>query len=184
MLFKKAFPGEENPISYENIKKAIGAFERTLKTNSRFDQYVNGDAQALSPQEIEGMKLFISNNCTACHNGRTLGAQSFQRFGVFHPYETYTRSKTPDKGKFAVSNDKADEFVFKVPSLRNVAHTAPYFHDGSVAKLEDAVRIMAKVQLDKDLSDAEVTKIVAFLKSTSADIPAEAKAVPKEIAGR
>jgi cytochrome c peroxidase len=181
-MFARAFPGEADPISVENAGKAIGAFERLLVTPSRFDAYLGGKIDALTPGERKGLAKFMENGCSACHNGAGLGGQSFQKFGVVEEYAKLTGSKTPDKGRFDVTRDEADMFVFKTSMLRNVARTAPYFHDGSVARLEDAVRIMARAQLGKTLSDEDVGDIVTFLGSLTGEAPellAKAPELPK-----
>lgn len=172
-LFSEAFPGEKNPFTYDNLKKAIGAFERTLVTPTRFDKYLAGDKSALTLEEKKGLMSFISTGCTTCHIGPGLGGNMFQKFGVHHPYWEYTKSAKIDEGKAAVTKMEADKYVFKVPSLYNVEKTYPYFHDGSVSSLDEAVKIMAKVQLNVDLPQEEVQKIVTFLKSLTADIPAD-----------
>ncbi len=180
-LFKTAFPGESDPITYKNLRMAIAAFERTLLTPSRFDRYLRGDSMALNITEKKGMLTFIETGCTSCHNGPLLGGNSFQKFGVFHDYMPLTGSKNTDEGRFAVTKNEADKHVFKVPSLRNIGETYPYFHDGSVAKLEDAVKIMGKTQLDLELSDNEIMKITAFLKSLTGELSDPAvKTAPKE----
>ncbi len=173
-MFKKAFPDEKSPMTYQNLQKAIGAFERTLITTDRFDDFLNGNTNALTQEEQEGLQLFIETGCTACHRGALLGGDSYQKFGVFADYWTMTGSEKHDEGRFTVTKNEADKYVFKVPSLRNVAKTAPYFHDGSVQKLEDAVKIMAKLQLNKDLTEDQIKKITKFLKSlTAKEIKAE-----------
>lgn len=185
-LFKKAFPNDSDPVKYENIGKAIGAFERTLMTPSRFDEFLNGNTNALTKKEKRGLKTFISVGCAGCHNGPAIGGTMFMKFGQVEEYwkETYpyVLKESPavkvDFGRFGVTKNKADMFVFKVPSLRNIAETYPYFHDGSVWKLEDAVRIMAKTQLGKDLTDQQVEDIVAFLKSLTGKIPEDALKTP------
>ncbi len=170
-LFAKAFPGEADPITPDNWGRAIGAFERTLVTPSRFDAYLAGRADALSVAEQDGLRLFIDTGCVACHNGPGVGGGTFKKFGVTEDYWKETGVQQPDKGRADVTKDPADLYVFKVPSLRNVAMTPPYFHDGSVAKLPDAVRIMAKVQLDKTLTDREIASIVTFLGSLTGRLP-------------
>jgi len=177
-LFHKAFPGEKNPITAENWGKAIGAYERTLVTPAPFDAYLKGNIKALSQQARAGLGEFISNGCISCHNGVDVGGQTFQKFGVLEDYWKVTGSKEIDKGRFDVTHDPKDMYVFKVPSLRNVAMTPPYFHDGSVATLPDAVRIMARVQLGKHLNDAQVGDIVAFLDSLTGRRPKEFEKVP------
>jgi cytochrome c peroxidase len=143
-----------------------------LLTPSKFDAFLSGDANALSPQEAAGLSKFIDTGCATCHNGAGVGGNSFQKFGVTGDYWKETGSKTPDKGRADVTKDDADLYVFKVPSLRNAAKTAPYFHDGSVEDLARAVKIMGKVQLGKTLSDKDAADIVAFLGSLTGAVPA------------
>jgi cytochrome c peroxidase len=170
-MFQRAFPGEADPVSADNCAKAIGAYERTLVSPSRFDEYLGGKSNALSPAERKGLRTFIDTGCVNCHKGAGAGGQSFRKFGEVSEYWKATASENIDKGRFGVTNDSADLYKFKVPVLRNVAMTPPYFHDGSVNTLPKAVRIMAKVQLDVDLSDAEVDSIVAFLGSLTGSLP-------------
>jgi len=177
-LFKKAFPGESNPVTVDNFAKAVGAFERTLVTPSRFDSFLKGDIAALDGQEKKGLKTYVEADCTMCHSGPYAGGQMYDKFGIVEPYWKYTKSEPIDEGRFAVTKNESDKYVFKVPILRNVAKTAPYFHDGSVEKLEDAVWIMGKIQLGKDLNKAQVEEIVIFLKSLTGKIPEDALKVP------
>lgn len=170
-MFAAAFPGESDPLTYTNIRKALAAFERTLITPSPFDDYLNGDQSALTAQEKAGMEKFIQLGCTTCHNGVNVGAYSFQKFGLFDDYWEHTGSTNVDEGRYAVTEDEADRYVFRVASLRNVEKTAPYFHDGSVATLEEALRVMVKVQLATDLSDEEVESLAAFLRSLTGEVP-------------
>jgi len=170
--FAKAFPEDKDPINSRNWGVAIAAFEWTLLTPSKFDAFLSGDASALSAQEKAGLRAFIDVGCVSCHNGVGLGGGSFQKFGVTEDYWKETGAKTPDKGRADVTKNDADLYVFKVPSLRNAAKTAPYFHDGSVEDLAKAVKIMGKVQLGKTLSDKEAADIVAFLGSTTGAVPA------------
>lgn len=170
-LFAKAFPGAAEPITPENFGTAVGAFERTLVTPSRFDRFLDGDAVALTAQEQRGLRKFINTGCAGCHNGPAIGGAMYQKFGVVEDYWRETGSKEIDKGRFDVTHDQADMYVFKVPSLRNVAMTPPYFHDGSVAALPKAVRIMAKVQLGTTLVQADIDDIVAFLGSLTGTLP-------------
>ncbi len=170
-LFGKAFPGEQDPVTPDNWATAIGAYERTLVTPSPFDKFLTGDVQALSPAERAGLRKFIDAGCTACHNGPGIGGGMFQKFGVVEDYWKETGSKEVDKGRFDVTHNPDDMYVFKVPSLRNVAMTPPYFHDGSVRTLPKAVRIMAKVQLGNNLSDDDAADIVSFLKSLTGKLP-------------
>ncbi|QGM99322.1 cytochrome-c peroxidase [Methylocystis parvus] len=170
--FAKAFPDDKDPINSKNWGAAVATFERTLLTPSKFDAFLAGDAKALSPQEQAGLRKFIDTGCASCHNGPGIGGDSFQKFGVSADYWTETGSKTPDKGRADVTKNDADLYVFKVSSLRNVAKTAPYFHDGSVADLTKAVKVMGKVQLGETLSDADAAEIVAFLGSLTGAVPA------------
>ncbi|MCS7214447.1 MAG: cytochrome-c peroxidase [Candidatus Calescibacterium sp.] len=180
-LFKKAFPEEKDPLTYDTITKAIAAFERTLLTPSRFDKFLQGDTRALSQEEKEGLKLFIEVGCTACHRGVGIGGDMYQKFGIVKPYYEVIKYSDPsmiDKGRYEVTKNEADMYVFKVPSLRNVTRTYPYFHDGSVWRLEDAVSIMAEIQLGRKLEPAQVSKIVAFLRSLEGQIPQDALTLP------
>lgn len=177
-LFEKAFPGEKNLITPINWAKAIGAYERTLLTPSPFDAYLKGDTRSLSSMEQAGLAKFISTGCVTCHNGVGVGGGMFQKFGLLEDYWNVTGSKEVDKGRFDVTKESADMYVFKVPSLRNVAMTPPYFHDGSVAALPEAVRVMARVQLGKTLSDEDIRQIVAFLNSLTGQLPKEFAEAP------
>lgn len=181
-LFADAYPGQGAPITYENLRKAIGAFERTLVTPSRFDEYLNGESKALTIAEKQGLKTFMESGCITCHNGSMLGGNSFQKFGQFKDYWHYTGSKTVDEGRFAETKNEADKFMFKVPSLRNIHVTAPYFHDGSVDDLSEAISIMAEINLNKKLTTEEVNDIVTFLKSVSGELPEGVADTPKELA--
>lgn len=170
-LFSKAFPNEEQPINYNNIKKAIGAFERKLITPSKFDDFLAGNTEALSKTELDGLKLFMDKGCVACHSGNVLGGNIFQKFGLFDDYWKHTKSKNIDNGKFEVTKNESDKYIFKSPSLRNIEKTYPYFHDGSVTDLKEAVRIMSKIQLNKELSEEELNAMVAFLNSLTGELP-------------
>ncbi len=170
-LFAEAFPGEKNPVNYDNIKKAIGAFERTLITPSRFDDYLAGKESALNEKEKAGLETFINSGCTTCHSGNLLGGTMYQKFGLFGNYWEYTKSGKIDNGRFDVTGNEADKYFFKVPSLRNIEKTYPYFHDGSVQELREAVQIMAQSQLNKKLSDKELDDIIAFLKTLTGETP-------------
>ncbi len=182
--FDKAYPGEAKSLSVENWGKAIGAYERTLLTPSAFDKFLKGNTKALSPQAKKGLDKFIDTGCSGCHNGVTVGGQSYQKFGITQDYWKLTGStekeifKGHDKGRFHDTKNEADAYMFKVPQLRNVAATPPYFHDGSVATLPQAVRIMGELQLGKTLRDDDVTLIVAFLESLTGDVPADFAKVP------
>ena len=183
-LFEKAFPGQAEPMTADNWGKAIGAYERTLLTPAPFDRYLAGDSAALSAQAKQGLDKFISVGCAGCHSGVTVGGQMYQKFGITQDYWTATGNKEVelfkgrDKGRFQDTKNESDSFMFKVQQLRNVAVTPPYFHDGSVAELGDAVRIMAKLQLGRELSASEVADIVAFLGSLTGEVPADFASAP------
>ena len=159
-LFAKAFTGNKNPVTFENLAVAISAFERTLRTSDRFDDFINGDLKALTKEELKGLDLFIQTGCTSCHNGPLLGGQMYRKMGLVNAY-----SNLNDLGRFKVTNKEEDKFVFKVPSLRNISKTAPYFHDGSSKSLKDAVTQMAWLQLGVKIEEKNADAIVAFLGS-------------------
>ena len=177
-LFKEAFPEDKNPVNIDNFAKAIGAWERTLSTPSRFDEFLKGHVDALTEKEKRGLDKFISIGCASCHNGALLGGNSYQKFGIYEPYWKYTKSKSIDKGRYNVTKKKEDMYVFKVPQLRNVALTPPYFHDGSVKDLKKAIWIMGKVQLGKDLSKQDVEDIYSFLKSLNGRLSEDITTLP------
>jgi len=177
-LFAAAFPNDKNAVSYGNLEKAIGAFERTLMTPSKFDEYLAGKANALTKEEKDGLDLFMKTGCTTCHAGVVLGGQMFQKFGIYGNYWDLTKSAKVDSGRITVTKNASDLYVFKVPSLRNVEKTGPYFHDGSVADLNKAISIMAKSELNKTLSDNEVQSIASFLKTLTGTVPADAMKNP------
>lgn len=159
--FKTAYPGDADPLTIEHAAKAIAAYERTLRTHDRFDDFQNGDSHALTPPEKAGLQRFMSIGCTSCHNGPALGATRFQRIGIVNPYDT------PDHGRFELTKNENDDKVFKIPSLRNVALTAPYFHDGRIIDLPAAVERMAWHQLGMKIQPRERDEIVAFLRALS-----------------
>jgi cytochrome c peroxidase len=171
--FARAFPGQPEPVTADNWGKAIGAFERTLVTPTSFDAYLAGDHTALPRAAQAGLQEFIGLGCATCHNGAGVGGGMLQKFGLVEDYWKETGSPTPDKGRFDVTHDPGDLYVFKVPSLRNVAMTPPYFHDGSVATLPDAVRVMGKVQLGRTLTEPQVARLLAFLDSLTGRLPAD-----------
>ena len=177
-VFAAAFPNDPQPITIENIANAISAYERTLLTPSPFDAYLAGNQEALSPAARAGLAKFINTGCVACHNGVGVGGGMYQKFGVVEDYWKATGSDPIDKGRAEVTKDPADLYVFRVASLRNVAMTPPYFHDGSVATLPEAVKVMARVQLGVTLSDADTGDIVAFLKSLTGELPANFATAP------
>jgi cytochrome c peroxidase len=172
--FAQAFPNAAEPITIEHVTEAIAEFERGLVTPARWDRYLDGDTQALTPTEKEGAKLFANLGCMVCHTGASVGGTMFEKLGVFAPWPNQT-----DRGRREVTQNPADDMVFKVPSLRNVAQTAPYFHDGSAASLDTAVRLMAHHQLGVDLSEDEARDIAAWLGSLTGVIPRDYIAPPK-----
>jgi cytochrome c peroxidase len=164
--FKTVFGSDK--VDIDGVTKAIAAFEETLVTpNSRFDKWLMGDKAALTKAEQEGYQLFEDSGCVACHNGPAVGGNSFQRMGVVEPYI----ATSPAEGRVGVTKDEADRFNFKVPTLRNVELTYPYFHDGEAATLGQAVDIMGRIQLGKSFTETENAKIVAFLKTLTGDQP-------------
>jgi cytochrome c peroxidase len=177
-LFKEAFPEDKDPVTVDNFAKAVGAFERTLVTPSHFDAFVKGDQAALTDNQKRGLKTFMETGCTTCHSGPYFGGQMYQKFGLFESYGQYTKSKEIDEGRYVVTKNESDKYVFKVPMLRNIEMTSPYFHDGSIDHLPDAVWIMGKIQLAKTLSDQHTGDITLFLKSLTGQIPADALKVP------
>ncbi len=164
--FKTVFGNDK--IDIEQVTQAIAAFEETLVTpNSRFDKWLKGDKKALTPTELAGYELFKDSGCTACHNGAAAGGNTFQKMGIVEPYI----STSPAEGRVAVTKEEADRFNFKVPTLRNVELTYPYFHDGEAATLTQAVDVMGRIQLGKKFTDKENAQIVAFLKTLTGDQP-------------
>lgn len=158
--FAAAFPDSSDPVSMENLTRSIAAFQRTLVSRDRFDAFMDGDHDALSAREKQGLRLFMKTGCASCHGGPLLGGNIFQKLGMVHPYENQS-----DLGRGDVTNRKRDRFVFKVPALRNVALTSPYFHDGSIETLPQAVERMAWLQLGYEIPVEERDAIVAFLEA-------------------
>ncbi len=170
-LFKTAFPGAQDPVTIDNVAEAIAAFEATLTTpDAPFDRWLQGDDGALSAEQKRGLKLFIDTGCVSCHSGPLVGGNGYQKFGVVEMPDERVLPRA-DRGRQEVTGDEADAYVFKVPSLRNVALTRPYFHSGAVWELEEAVRIMARSQLGAALADDEVRAITAFLESLTGRQP-------------
>jgi cytochrome c peroxidase len=166
--FKSAFPTSPKPITFDNIGIAIGAFERGLVARARWDDYLEGNAAALTPPEVEGLRVFTNVGCMVCHTGELLGGSSYQKLGSVESWPNQT-----DQGRFRVTNAEADRMTFKVPSLRDVEKTAPYFHDASARTLPDAVKVMGKHQLGIDLTPEEVASIVTWLKSLTGRLPTD-----------
>jgi len=164
--FKAAYGHDR--ITIDEVTDAIAAFEETLVTpNSRFDRWLKGDAGALTATESAGYRLFNESGCVSCHNGPNLGGTSFQKMGVVAPY----KARVPAEGRIAVTGKDADRFSFKVPTLRNVELTYPYFHDGGADTLTQAVDVMGRLQLGREYSQEETAQIVAFLKALTGDQP-------------
>lgn len=173
-LFAAAYPTAKDPLTYANIREAIGAFERTLLTPSRFDDFLKGDPTALTASEMAGLRIFMEVGCTNCHSGAALGGTMLQKFGVHADFRPLTGSDTTDQGRKEVTGAAADKDMFKVPGLRNITRTAPYFHDGRVAELEKAIKVMGEVQLGKELTGQQVQEIKAFLELLTGTLPATA----------
>ena len=171
--FRKAFPDQNHPITFENVAVAIGTFERGLVTPSRWDRFLKGDRTVLTAQEITGFNSFYEAGCASCHNGAYLGGSKYEKLGQVKPWPD-----THDPGRFKVTGKATDRNVFKVAGLRNVAMTAPYYHDGSVATLEDAIRMMGEYQVGKKLQPAQIASIKLFLETLTGAIPREYIAVP------
>jgi cytochrome c peroxidase len=177
--FSAAFGGND-PVTADNAAKAIAAYERTLITpNSAYDKYVNGDKNAMTEQQVRGMNTFAEVGCGSCHSGPAFnGPQMPEGTGFFTKFPTYQNGYleaqydfSKDLGRYDVTKNEADKHLYKVPTLRNVALTAPYFHNGKVKSLEDAVKIMAKLQLNKDLTPEQTGDLVAFLNALTGEFP-------------
>jgi cytochrome c peroxidase len=169
--FKSAFAKDTDPVTPANYALALQAYEATLVTPAPLDRYLGGDDAALDEKQKSGLKLFLSVGCTDCHNGTLLGGETLEKFGVVKDYWLATKSETKDIGRFEATKDEADRYKFRVSMLRNIAKTAPYFHDGSVKTLDEAVKVMADVQLGMELNDADTAAIVAFLNSLTGEAP-------------
>ena len=177
-LFKAAFPTARDPITYENVGLAIGAFERKLVTQDRFDMYLGGDETALNPAELRGLYVFMDAGCPSCHEGAGMGGDAFKKLGSAM---TYT---TNDVGRFGVTKKETDRFVFKVPTLRNIDKTAPYLHDGSQATLKDVIHLMVKYQtIAGTRSEEDIASIETFLKALTGELPTDYIQPPAELPG-
>ena len=185
-LFEDAFGDAAEPVTYTRIAAAIAAFERTLTTPDRFDEYLRGDLAALDELETAGLRALIDYGCAGCHGGAALGGSVMARFGMVEAYWEATRefvtidspTMPMDVGRFAVTQDPADLYVFKTPSLRNITRTYPYFHDGSVWSLEDATQIMARVQLGREIAPDDMEALLAFYGTLEGEIPPHALQLP------
>ncbi len=178
--FKKAFPKDKFPVTTNNLVKAIATYERTLVTpNAPLDKYLKGNKKAISLEAIRGMKLVEEIGCTSCHTGDNFSGEGFKMGeGNYQPFPQIPGSKydkmydlMSDKGRYEVTKNAEDKNKWRVPTWRNIAITAPYFHNGKVKTLDEAVRVMAKTQLDADLTDAQVNDIVAFLNTLTGEFP-------------
>lgn len=165
-LFEQAFPDQENPITYKNFGKAIGAFERGLTTPAPWDEFLEGDKDALTAKQKKGFMTFMQSGCLTCHQGTYLGGQMYQKVGLIKPWPNQE-----DLGRYEVTGNEADKMKFKVPSLRNILKTAPYFHDGSVKDIDKAIKMMGEHQLGRQLSDSQVASIKDFFSALTGEIP-------------
>ncbi len=172
--FQKAFPGEKGPVTFDNMSRAIAAFERRLMTPSRWDDFLQGNKTALSSAEKAGFLKFTEAGCQSCHMGVLVGGVMYQKLGLVEPW-----SDSSDLGRYQVTKQESDKLVFKVPSLRNIEKTAPYYHNGSVATLEQAVKLMGEHQLGRQLRDDEVQSIVTWLTALTGSIPSDYIKPPK-----
>lgn len=173
-MFKKAFPGDKDPVTVQNAARAIAGFERELVTPARWDKFLKGDKNALTNEEKAGFLKFSDSGCTACHNGAYLGGQSYQKLGIAKPWNDST-----DLGREKVTNKPEDKMVFKVPSLRNITKTGPYFHNGKVPTLDQAISLMAQHQLGRPMSPQDVHSIILFLNTLTGDLPQQYIAEPQ-----
>jgi cytochrome c peroxidase len=174
VAFQKAFPNDPKPVNYDNVGKALGAFERGLVTPARWDSYLQGNKSALNASEMDGLRVFTDVGCMVCHTGEFLGGSMYEKVGAVEPWPNQK-----DQGRFNVTKDERDHMVFKVPTLRNIAKTAPYFHDGSANTLPEAVQMMGRHQLGLELSETEVASITAWLNALTGDLPQDYIKEPK-----
>jgi len=165
-LFKNVFPGQPDPVTFDNMAEAIEAFEATLLTpDSPFDLYLKGNEDALTPAQKEGLKVFMDKGCAICHGGINMGGAAYFPFGLVE--RPKAEIIAGDTGRYKITHSKSDEYVFKAPSLRNIELTPPYFHSGKVWDLKEAVKIMGVAQLGTVLTAEEVNRIEGFLKTTT-----------------
>jgi len=168
-MFEKAFPRKSRAMTLQTLAESIAAFEMNLLTPGRFDEYLRGKKNALTFDELEGLRVFSQVGCISCHNGPAVGSALYQKIGLEIPYDT------EDEGRFKVTNNPEDKYFFKVPSLRNITMTAPYFHDGKIKTLKEAITLMGNHQLGVELKPAEVEAIEIFLGSLKGEIPENSK---------
>lgn len=169
--FEAVFAARPPALSAANYGRALAAYQASLGTPAAFDRFLAGDDAALDARQQAGLRRFIEIGCANCHNGALLGGNSLQRFGIVKDYWAATGSTSIDTGRFGATKKDEDRYVFRVAMLRNIARTAPYFHDGSVERLPDAVRVMADVQLGRTLGDDELAALVAFLEALTGEVP-------------
>lgn len=181
--FKSAFPKEAAPVSPANYAKALEVYQATLITPAPFDRFLAGEHEALDAKQQAGLKVFLASGCAKCHSGPLLGGASIRKFGVEKEYWTATKSEKKDAGLFEVTKEEADLYKFRVSMLRNIAKTAPYFHDGSIADLKEAVQVMADVQLGRRLSETDASAVVAFFGALTGELPKH-YAPPKHLEDR
>jgi cytochrome c peroxidase len=172
--FRRAFPQDKNPVTFDRAAEAIGAFERRLVTPARWDTFLRGDETALTAAEKQGFNLFIESGCSSCHSGALVGGDGFQRLGAAAPYPDGS-----DPGRYKVTKKETDRMIFKVPSLRNIAQTAPYFHNGKVSTLQEAVQQMAEYQVGKKIGNADAQSVATWLNALTGDLPARYTAPPQ-----
>jgi len=176
--FATAFPGDSNPMTYDNVGMAIGAFERQLLTPARWDRFLEGDATALTQPEKQGLRVFLATGCQGCHNGPYMGGRMYQRLGVVQRWPIQS-----DLGRFDITGMPADSMVFKVPSLRNIVMTGPYFNSGSITSLDEGVRLMARHQLGAELTPEQVASILTYLGALTGEVPARFVIPPPQVVG-
>ena len=174
-LFEAAFPNSSPAITYDNVGKAIGAYERLFVTPSKFDKLLAGELSVLNEKQKRGLKKFVTSGCVTCHTGNLLGGNIYQKLGLVKPWPNQK-----DQGRFAITKKEQDKMFFKVPSLRNIEKTGPYFHDGSSEKLSEAVEVMARHQLGREFSKEEISDIVAFLKTLTGKLNPSIAAYPEK----
>jgi len=177
-LFKAAFPKSSPAITYDNVGNAIGAYERLFVTPAKFDKALGGDTSVLSEKEKRGLITFVTTGCVTCHTSNLLGGNVYQKLGLVIPWPNQK-----DQGRFGITKKEQDKMFFKVPSLRNIDKTGPYFHDGSANTLEQAVVVMAKHQLGRELPEKDISDIVAFLKTLTGKLAPGVAAAPKKFPG-
>jgi cytochrome c peroxidase len=170
-LFRAAFPDQAAPVTPANYGIALQAYQATLRMPAPFDRWLAGQDGAMTERQLHGLRRFVETGCANCHDGPLVGGRAMQRFGITGNYWEHTGSQKVDPGLMKLTRKEQDQYVFRVPSLRNVARTQPYFHDGSVAELRHATRIMAQVQLGKDLSEGALDELVAFLEALTGQVP-------------